>query len=81
MPYINILKGVEFMITVFNRKEILITRDLIALKKCTDGLEAKGIDYKVVTNSLGDPGRNRGIPGMSVENAYEYRVYVNKKNA
>ena len=81
MPYINILKGVEFMITVFNRKEILITRDLIALKKCTDGLEAKGIDYKVVTKSLGDPGRNRGIPGMSVENAYEYRVYVNKKNA
>lgn len=81
MPYINILKGVEFMITIFNRKEILITRDLIALKKCTDGLEAKEIDYKVVTNSLGDPGRNRGIPGMNVENAYEYRVYVNKKNA
>lgn len=81
MPYINILKGVEFMITIFNRKEILITRDLIALKKCTDGLEAKGIDYKVVTNSLGNPERYHGIPGVKSESTYEYRVYVNKKDA
>ena len=68
------------MITVFNRKEILITRDLTMLKKCTDDLEAKGIDYKVVTNSLGNPERYRGIPGIKTENAYEYKVYVNKKD-
>lgn len=69
------------MINIFNRKEVLITRDLTALKKCTDELEAKGIDYKVITNSLGNPDRSRGIPGIKAENAYEYRVYVNKKDA
>ena len=68
------------MITVFNRKEILITRDLTMLKKCTDDLEAKGIDYKVVTNSLGNPERYQGIPGVKAENSYEYKVYVNKKD-
>ncbi len=68
------------MITVFNRKEILITRDLEALRKCTDDLSAKGIDYKVVTNSLGNPGRYHGIPGIKAESAYEYKVYVNKKD-
>lgn len=66
------------MITVFNRKEILITRDLTMLKKCIDDLETKGIDYKVVTNSFGNPERSRGIPDIKTENTYEYRVYVKK---
>ena len=68
------------MINVFNRKEILITRDVCVLKNCTDDLEAKGIDYKVVTNSLGNPERYHGIPGVKTENAYQYKVYVNKKD-
>ncbi len=67
------------MITVFNRKEILVTRDLSELKKCTDELCAKGIEYKVVTNSLGSPDRYHGLPGVKTENAYEYKVFVNKK--
>ncbi len=69
------------MITIFNRKEILITRDLKMLNKCTDELSSKGIAYKVVTNSIGNPDRNHGIPGVKAESAYEYRVYVNKKDA
>lgn len=68
------------MITVFNRKEILVTSDLITLRKCTDELSAKGIEYKVVTNSLGSPDRYHSLPGIKAENAYEYKVYVNKKN-
>lgn len=67
------------MITVFNRKEILVTRDFTALKKCTDELSAKGIEYKVVTNSLGSPDRYHGLPGIKAENAYEYKVYVKKR--
>lgn len=69
------------MITVFNRKEVLLTRDLNVLNKCKDELNAKGIDYKVVTNSIGNPGRYHGVPGIKAEHAYEYRVYVNKKDA
>ena len=68
------------MITVFNRKELLVTRDLIALKKCTDELSAKGIEFKVVTNSLGSPDRYHGLPAVQAENTYEYKVYVNKKS-
>ena len=68
------------MITIFNRKEILVTRDLTALRKFTDDLNAKGIEYKVVTNSLGSPDRYHGLPGIQTEKAYEYKVYVNKKS-
>lgn len=67
------------MITVFNRKEILVTSDLITLRKCTDDLTAKGIEYKVVTNSLGSPDRYHGLPAVKTENAYEYKVYVKKR--
>jgi hypothetical protein len=68
------------MITVFNRREIFVTRDLTALRKRTDELTAKGTEYKVVTNSLGSPDRYHSLPGVKAENAYEYKVYVNKKN-
>ena len=68
------------MITLINRKEILVTRDLTALRKFTDDLNAKGIEYKVVTNSLGSPDRYHGLPGIQTENVYEYKVYVNKKS-
>lgn len=67
------------MITVFNRKEILVTSDLITLRKCTDELSVKGTEYKVVTNSLGSPDRYHGLPGIKTENAYEYKVYVKKR--
>lgn len=67
------------MITVFNRKEILVTCDFTALKKCTDELYAKGTEYKVVTNSLGSPDRYHGLPAVKTENAYEYKVYVKKR--
>ena len=68
------------MITLINRKEILVTRDLTALRKCTDDLNAKGIEYKVVTNSLGSPDRYHGLPSIKTENSYEYKDYVNKKS-
>lgn len=68
------------MITLINRKEVLVTRDLTELRKFTDDLNAKGIEYKVVTNSLGSPDRYHGLPGIQTENAYEYKVYVNKKS-
>lgn len=71
--------GVNAVVTIFNRKEILVTRDFTALKKCTDDLSAKGIEYKVVTNSLGSPDRYHGLSGIKTENTYEYKVYVNKK--
>ena len=66
------------MITVFNRQEHLVTRDLSALKKCTDELSANGIEYKVVANSLGSPDRYHGLPGVQAEDTYEYKVYVKK---
>ncbi len=67
-------------ITLLNRYELLLTRDLKVLNDTLCKLQSKNIDYKVVTNSLTNPGRSHGIPFINSDSAYEYRVYINKKD-
>lgn len=74
------------MITIFNRKELLITLDMKRQGDVRDMLSANGINYKVkVTNRensaligsrigrVGSLGRNQNL-------VYEYKIYVHKKD-
>ena len=74
------------MITIFNRKELLVTLDTKRYSNVSDILSANGIDYTVkVTNRQASSvvGSNRarvGSFGMNQNLAYEYKIYVHKKD-
>jgi len=80
------LKGIEKMITIFNRKELLITLDMKLQANVRDILVANGIDYTVKVTNLENPtaiGNSRarvGSSGINQNLAYEYKIYVHKKN-
>ena len=74
------------MITIFNRKELLITLDMKHQSNVRELLSANGIDYKIkVTNH-----QNGAIIGSSIARGvslgtnqncvYEYKIYVHKKD-
>ena len=71
------------MITIFNRKELLVTFDMKHKGNIRDILSANGIKHTVkVTNrqsAAGFGSRVRaGSFGMNPNFAYEYKVYVHK---
>ena len=72
------------MITIFNRKELLVTFDMQRQANVRDILDANGIKYTVkVTNRqsasvLGSSRARVGSLGMSSSLAYEYIIYVHK---
>ena len=74
------------MITVFTRKELLITRDTKRQADVRDILAANGIDYTVkVTNrespaAIGSSRARAGSFGIRPDSVYEYRLYVHKKD-
>lgn len=74
------------MITIFTRKELLVTFDMKRQNDVCNILTAKGIDYTVkVTNrqnaALFGSSRGRaGSFGMNQNFAYEYKIYVHKKD-
>lgn len=74
------------MITIFTRKELLVTLDMKRQANTCDILAANGIDYTVkVTNrenaAVIGSGRSRtGSFGMNSNLAYEYKIYVHKKD-
>ncbi len=74
------------MITIFNRKELLITLDMKVQANVRDLLAANGIAYKVkVTNlqsaAILDSSRARtGSFGMNQTVSYEYKIYVHRKD-
>lgn len=67
-------------INIFNRREILLTRDLEVLNRATAKLKANNIDYKISTNSITNPGRTHGVVGIQQNYSYEYRLYINKND-
>lgn len=70
------------MITVFNRKELLITFNMKRQYEVRDILAANNIDYTIkVENpmSASSFGR-RGNFGISQDSSYEYKIYVHKKD-
>ena len=74
------------MITIFNRKELLITSDLKRQAEVRDILTANGITHTVkVTNRqhaavLGSSRARSGSFGINQNLAYEYKIYVQKKD-
>ena len=74
------------MITIFNRKELLVTFDMKSQGEIRDVLSANGIKYTVkVTNrqTAAIIGSNRarvGSFGINPDLSYEYKIYVHKKD-
>ena len=74
------------MITIFNRKELLITLDMKRQASVRDALSANGIKYTVKTTNLQSAtviGSSRGRVGSYGTNqnfCYEYKIYVHRKD-
>lgn len=74
------------MLTIFNRKELLITMDMKRQADVRELLSKNGIHYSITTINLQSPtasayGRGHtGSFGISPEHSYEYKIYVHKKD-
>ena len=74
------------MLTIFNRKELLLTDDMKRQSDVRDLLAQNGVDYAVKTISRQSPtgpdsSRARtGSFGIDLSRAYEYRIYVRKSD-
>jgi hypothetical protein len=74
------MKGALPMLTILNRAEVFITRDLDDLNRVRNLLAENQIDHMVRTNSITNPGRHHGVPNIRAAYAYQYRVFVHKRN-
>ncbi len=74
------------MITIFTRKELLVTYDMKRQSDVRDILSANGLKYVVkVTNRqnaavFGSSRAKTGSFGVSTDLSYEYKIYVHKKD-
>ena len=65
---------------MFGKKEVCITRALNRCDTVRKMLSDVGIESFVRTNSMTNPGRNHGVPFIDASAAYEYRIYVRRKD-
>ena len=74
------------MLTIFNRKELIVTMDIHRQAEIRDVLAQNGINYTVKTKNLQNSGvldSQRGHTGnMWIDRSYsyEYKIYVHKKD-
>ena len=76
------------MITVFNRRELLTTFSMDEQNRVRDILAQNGIDYRVKTvcptaraTAFGGSDRARtGSFGVDSQSAWQYYIYVHKKD-
>lgn len=74
------------MITIFNRKELLITMDMKHQSDVRDILNANNIKYTVkVTNlqrahAIGNSRARSGSFGIKQDYSYEYKIFVHKND-
>ena len=74
------------MITVFNRKELIITMEMNRQAEVRDILSQNGFDYTVKTTNLqtapilGGRRGHTGNLGINPAHSYEYKIYVHKKD-
>ena len=72
--------GFDFMITMFNRREVLLTTDMQRQAEARSILASHGIHFIVRTTYLhGQKGR-MGDFGTNLLHSYEYKIYVHKKD-
>ena len=62
------------------KKELFITRDMKYYAEVTERLSANKIKYSFRLNSPYHTGRYHGVPLIKSEVAYEYKVYVKRKD-
>lgn len=72
------------MVTVFNRKELIITTNTSCQADIRNTLSANHIDYRIKTINLqsasafgGSRGRV-GTFGVNMDYSFEYKIYVHK---
>lgn len=75
------------MLTVLNRKELIISFDMKRIADVREILAANGIEYYVKTDNrqgsvyvFGSTRARTGTFGQDPKYMYEYIVYVNKKD-
>jgi c-di-GMP-binding flagellar brake protein YcgR len=74
------------MITIFNRKELLVTLDMARQSEVRNILADNGIKYSVKVVNLQSAsvlGSNRsrvGSYGVNQKFSYEYKIYVHKRD-
>ena len=74
------------MLTIFNRKELIVTMDTHRQSEIRDVLAQNGIDYTVKTKNLQNSGvldshrGHTGNMGIHQDYSYEYKIYVHKKD-
>lgn len=74
------------MITVFNRKELIITMEMNRQAEVCNILSKNGINYTVKTTNLqtrsflGSTRGRTGSFGINPDYSYEYKIYVQKKD-
>lgn len=72
------------MITIFNRREVLITMEMAKLTKTQEILERHGIPYTIKTTNLqnssfmGSSRARNGSFGINQDFSYEYIVFTHK---
>lgn len=79
-------RGKVKMITIFNRKELLITLDMKKQSEIREILSANNIEYVVKTTNLqsatvvGSQRAYTGNYGINQDYSYEYKIYVRKED-
>jgi len=74
------------MITIFNRKELVMTTSMEEYARVCGILAAKGIDYTIKSinryspSALSDTHASMGTFGENMKYAYEFKVYVHKND-
>lgn len=61
------------------KKEIRITRELDECNKIKALLSEHNINAFIITNTITNTGRYHGIPFIDAAYAYEYHIFVNRK--
>lgn len=74
------------MITVFNRKELIVTMEMNRQAEVRDILSKNNIEYIINTVNLqaapilGNRRAQTGSFGINQDYSYEYKIYVHKKD-
>lgn len=61
------------------RREVRVTRYAEEQLRVCGVLERNGIQTHVACNAITNTGRHHGVPGIQSDYAYEYRIYVKRK--
>lgn len=68
------------MFTIFNRKELITTFEFEKLVKVRDLLHANGIIHMVKVKNMNKSRRITGSFGIDMKYAYQYYLYVKKRD-